>query len=175
MARAHRGGIRGCFQTPVIPVDDIADAEAMTGVEGVLALARAGGEMGKRFEAFCRTNLCMESWDFIVDVLRYEVVRACLSVFHCFARSISTYAYAYDDPPTKNVNLLIVCCVSNFSSRVRAPMTQTTSSRSSFKSRTSTCCLHLTTRSTSLAPQGGAWSLFYQGEGCRSPTVRDEQ
>lgn len=118
MARAHRGGIRGCFQASVIPVDDIADAEAVTGVEGVLALARAGGEMGKRFEDVCRTNRCMESWDFVVDVLRYEMERACPSMFRCLASPTCAYAYAYDDPPTKNVYLVVVLCVSiNFVAR----------------------------------------------------------
>ncbi|CAN0140651.1 unnamed protein product, partial [Scytosiphon promiscuus] len=43
-----------------------------SGAAEVLKLARNGGAMGARFAEFARANLCMESWDFIVDAVRYE-------------------------------------------------------------------------------------------------------
>ncbi|CAN0076887.1 unnamed protein product, partial [Ectocarpus sp. 13 AM-2016] len=46
----------------------------MPGVEGVLALVREGGDMGQRFEHYCKTNLCLESWDFLVDAAFYEMM-----------------------------------------------------------------------------------------------------
>ncbi|CAM9490047.1 unnamed protein product [Ectocarpus sp. 6 AP-2014] len=46
----------------------------MPGVEGVLALVREGGDMSKRFEHYCKTNLCLESWDFLVDTTLYEMM-----------------------------------------------------------------------------------------------------
>ncbi|CAM9428613.1 unnamed protein product, partial [Ectocarpus sp. 12 AP-2014] len=48
----------------------------MPGVEGVLALVREGGDMSKRFEHYCKTNLCLESWDFLVDAAFYEMMDA---------------------------------------------------------------------------------------------------
>lgn len=55
----------------VIPVEDSTPAYEM---DGVLAMASKGGDMCNRFESFCRENLCMESWYFIVDVVLYEMV-----------------------------------------------------------------------------------------------------
>ncbi|CAN0051108.1 unnamed protein product, partial [Ectocarpus fasciculatus] len=71
---AHRGGCRAFFRGAVAPVEDSTYSEKMPGVEGMLALVREGGDMRERFERFCRTNLCMESWDFIIDAAHYEVV-----------------------------------------------------------------------------------------------------
>ncbi|CAM9490184.1 unnamed protein product [Ectocarpus sp. 6 AP-2014] len=48
----------------------------MPGVERVLALVREGGDMSKRFEHYCKTNLCLESWDFLVDATLYEMMDA---------------------------------------------------------------------------------------------------
>ncbi|CAM9428542.1 unnamed protein product [Ectocarpus sp. 12 AP-2014] len=48
----------------------------MPGVEGVLALVREGGDMSKRFEHYCKTNLCLESWDFLVETAFYELIDA---------------------------------------------------------------------------------------------------
>ncbi|CAM9190565.1 unnamed protein product [Ectocarpus fasciculatus] len=48
----------------------------MPGVEGVLELVRNGGDMGDRFEHYCKTNLCLESWDFLVDAALYEMMDA---------------------------------------------------------------------------------------------------
>lgn len=59
------------FRFAVVPVEDGAHAEVV-GIDSVLTLARNCGEMGELFGRFCRTNLCMESWDFIVDVIHYE-------------------------------------------------------------------------------------------------------
>ncbi|CAM9830632.1 unnamed protein product, partial [Ectocarpus sp. 12 AP-2014] len=72
--RAHRGGCRGFFRGAVVPVEDGAYLEEMSGVEGVLALVREGGDMSKRFEHYCKTNLCLESWDFLVDAAFYEMM-----------------------------------------------------------------------------------------------------
>lgn len=31
-----------------------------------------GGPISDKFGLFCRANLCMESWDFIVEAVHYE-------------------------------------------------------------------------------------------------------
>lgn len=41
--------------------------------QGVCDFAHEGGELAKMFGDFCRKNLCMESWDFIMDSVAYEV------------------------------------------------------------------------------------------------------
>lgn len=40
-------------------------------VKGVLEIANSPGEMRKRFESFVMKNLCMESWDFIMESVSY--------------------------------------------------------------------------------------------------------
>lgn len=67
----------------VIPVECGSDVE-MTAMAGALAIARTGGETGELFEKMCREHLCIESWDFIVDVSKYEVQ---VSAFKCCRRT----------------------------------------------------------------------------------------
>lgn len=55
----------------VVPVEDTKPTYEM---DGVLALASKGGDVCRRFEHFCRENLCMESWYFVVDAVLYEMV-----------------------------------------------------------------------------------------------------
>ncbi|CAB1107996.1 unnamed protein product [Ectocarpus sp. CCAP 1310/34] len=71
MVRAHRGGVKAWFRATVVPVDETVAVSALD-VDGVVGLASSGGEMAEQFGKFCRENLCMESWDFLVDVVRYE-------------------------------------------------------------------------------------------------------
>lgn len=40
---------------------------------GVLEYAREDGAVASLFKAFCKDNLCMDSWEFIVDAAAYEV------------------------------------------------------------------------------------------------------
>lgn len=68
----------GWRKQAVIPVADDSDVADM---DGVHALATKGGEMAQRFGRFVQENLCMESWDFIVDAVQYETVSAWI----CFA------------------------------------------------------------------------------------------
>lgn len=56
----------------VVPVECGSDVEMVSSMAGALPIARAGGEMGDLFGQFCRKHLCMESWDFIVEVCKYE-------------------------------------------------------------------------------------------------------
>ncbi|CAM9677161.1 unnamed protein product [Ectocarpus fasciculatus] len=74
--RVHGGGCSGLFRGAVVPVEDGGFLEEMPGVEGVLELVRNGGDMGDRFEHYCKTNLCLESWDFLVDAALYEMMDA---------------------------------------------------------------------------------------------------
>lgn len=76
MMRARHLSRGAWFKWSVIPVDDGVIEQVVSDVDGVLTLATAGGEIAEEFERFCRENLCMESWDFIVDVVRYQV-RVC--------------------------------------------------------------------------------------------------
>lgn len=71
-------GTEGSFQ----PVEDIWETQ-LTGVNGVLTLARrySNGEIGQIFENYCQKHLCMESWEFILETVRYQV---CATV-HFFA------------------------------------------------------------------------------------------
>lgn len=48
--------------------------DMLTGVTGVLDFAGTGGMAEVRFGQFCLEHLCMESWDFIVEVALYEAV-----------------------------------------------------------------------------------------------------
>lgn len=41
--------------------------------EGVYDYAQEGGEIAELFGDFCRKNLCMEGWDFIMDAMAYKV------------------------------------------------------------------------------------------------------
>lgn len=63
-------GTEGSFR----PVEDIWEAE-LTGVSGVLSLVRrfSNGEIVQLFESYCRKHLCLESWEFILEAVRYEV------------------------------------------------------------------------------------------------------
>lgn len=74
MARAHSGGWRSWTRGAVLPVEgtDFNDFETASDVGGLLALATKGGEMAELFGNFCRRNLTLESWDFIVAALHYE-------------------------------------------------------------------------------------------------------
>lgn len=47
---------------------------------GVYKIAKMGGDVAQRFQRFVQENLCMESWEFIVDAVNYEMV----SVSPCF-------------------------------------------------------------------------------------------
>ncbi|CAM9668711.1 unnamed protein product, partial [Ectocarpus fasciculatus] len=81
MARAHRGGVQAWFRATVVPVEDILVVPA-SDVCDVLRLASSGGELAQQFGNFCRENLCMESWDFLVDVVRYERIARSLIANH---------------------------------------------------------------------------------------------
>ena len=76
MMRAHRGGLRSWTRAAVLPVEgaDLNDLGTISDdVGGALAIATAGGEMAELFTEFCRSNLTVESWDFIQAALRYEI------------------------------------------------------------------------------------------------------
>lgn len=51
---------------PATTVDDDPD--------GVVDLAREGGVTAELFGRFCRNNLCMKSWDFVVAAVQYDMV-----------------------------------------------------------------------------------------------------
>lgn len=55
-------------------VDPVADAE-MAEVNGILILTSENthADLGKLFGQFCRKYLCMESWEFILEAVRYQV------------------------------------------------------------------------------------------------------
>ncbi|CAM9582874.1 unnamed protein product, partial [Hapterophycus canaliculatus] len=63
----------GWIRRGVIPSEDDADIGGKWNydVKGVLEIAVHGGEMRKRFESFVMKNLCMESWDFIMESVNY--------------------------------------------------------------------------------------------------------
>lgn len=46
---------------------------SLTEASGVLGIARGGGGIAKRFGNFCKSALCLESWEFILDVVDYQV------------------------------------------------------------------------------------------------------
>ncbi|CAM9499242.1 unnamed protein product [Ectocarpus sp. 8 AP-2014] len=81
MARAHRGGVQEWFRATVVPVEEVFTVQASDEC-GVLRLASGGGELAEQFGIFCRENLCMESWDFLVDVVRYERIAPSLVANH---------------------------------------------------------------------------------------------
>lgn len=72
MAKAYRSGLRPWSRSNVVPVLDNIDVMVTSDTDGVIALATKGGEICLKFGAFCRNHLCQESWDFIVDVTKYE-------------------------------------------------------------------------------------------------------
>lgn len=66
---------RGLCGVMVIPLELDVDIEITSGdVEGSLCIAKNGGQMSDRFGKFCQKNLCMESWDFVLDAINYESV-----------------------------------------------------------------------------------------------------
>ncbi|CAM9577281.1 unnamed protein product [Scytosiphon promiscuus] len=72
MVRVHRKNHWSWFASAVCPIENDAEIGATPGTDDVLTLARKGGAMSHRFAQFVRENLCMESWDFVVDAVRYE-------------------------------------------------------------------------------------------------------
>lgn len=64
----------GWVKPSVLPVED--ETSSNEDVDGVHALAVKGGDMADRFGRFVQENLCMESWDFILDAVKYEMVSA---------------------------------------------------------------------------------------------------
>ncbi|CAN0184313.1 unnamed protein product, partial [Ectocarpus sp. 4 AP-2014] len=81
MARAHRGGVHKWFRATVVPVEDVFTVQASEECD-LLRLASGGGELAQQFGEFCRENLCMESWDFLVDVVSYERIAPSLIANH---------------------------------------------------------------------------------------------
>lgn len=77
MVRVHRHNHWSWFAHAVSPVERGPAVGVPPGTEDLLTLARGGGALGERFAQFTRENLCMESWDFIVDAIRYQKVREC--------------------------------------------------------------------------------------------------
>eukprot|EP00904_Undaria_pinnatifida_P000027 jgi/Undpi1/10024/HiC_scaffold_28.g12478.m1 len=59
--------------------------------QGVCDFAHEGGELAKMFGDFCRKNLCMESWDFIMDSVAYEELRDPEEQFKCFLHILDKY------------------------------------------------------------------------------------
>lgn len=59
----------------VVPIEGPTSPSVRSN-EGVLDFAREGGEIAELFGDFCRQNLCMESWDFLVDSVAYKVYRS---------------------------------------------------------------------------------------------------
>jgi len=69
MVRTHRGQWWEWTSTAILPVEsNTVDPD----LDGVLAIASAGGETAERFEHFCRRFLTSESWAFILNALEYE-------------------------------------------------------------------------------------------------------
>lgn len=64
----------GSKSQSVYPVGDNSPGDSTDELDGVLEFARKGEATAERFGEFCRVNLCMESWDFIVEVVHYETV-----------------------------------------------------------------------------------------------------
>lgn len=64
---------RCCWaERSVASVENDADIMVTSDLGGVLALAVKGGADANAFGQFCQKHLCMESWEFIIDVVRYE-------------------------------------------------------------------------------------------------------
>lgn len=59
----------GWTKQAVIPLE-----EDVNDFPGLHEIAKTGGEMAQRFGRFVQENLCMESWDFILDAVQYEMV-----------------------------------------------------------------------------------------------------
>eukprot|EP00752_Nemacystus_decipiens_P012960 g11469.t1 len=95
MVRAHRCGLHSWLRTTVVPVEaiDSDTFEAGSGVDGLLSLATAGGEMAELFSKFCRRNLTIESWDFILAALLYETTdwREPDEQFKAFVKVLNQY------------------------------------------------------------------------------------
>lgn len=49
-------------------------------IAGVIDFAREGGVPAELFARFCDTNLCSESWEFVVIAVHYEMVRTAAEV-----------------------------------------------------------------------------------------------
>ncbi|CAM9794056.1 unnamed protein product [Pylaiella littoralis] len=60
----------GWTKKVLVPVEEDLGIDDLPGVH---ELAKQGGEMAQRFGRFVQENLCMESWDFIVDAVQYEM------------------------------------------------------------------------------------------------------
>lgn len=59
----------------VVPVEATSsERDTISATAGVVDFAREGGTTAELFEKFCQSSLCMESWDFIVDAVHYEMV-----------------------------------------------------------------------------------------------------
>lgn len=78
----------GWTRQPVVPVQEDPDTANLPGVH---ELAKQGGDLSQRFGRFVQENLCMESWDFILDAVQYEMV----SVSQSASPSASCFCRAY--------------------------------------------------------------------------------
>lgn len=68
----------GWFRTGkghVVPIEGPTCPSALD-KRGVLDYAKEGGEVAEMFGEFCKQNLCMESWDFIMVSIAYKVYRS---------------------------------------------------------------------------------------------------
>eukprot|EP00904_Undaria_pinnatifida_P000034 jgi/Undpi1/10030/HiC_scaffold_28.g12484.m1 len=64
-------GVCGAKKMCVVPIES-STTRSVDDHEGVLDYAEEGGEVAEVFGDFCRQSLCMESWDFIMDVVAYK-------------------------------------------------------------------------------------------------------
>ena len=71
----HGKWCTGSKEGAVIPVPGLpfVGGTSLGANQGVLFFARQGGVLCEKFDAFVQENLCMESWDFIIEGVAYEV------------------------------------------------------------------------------------------------------
>lgn len=65
-------GRHGKGKTGVVPLE-VPIRRTFDNQRNVYYYAQEGGEVAELFGEFCRKNLCMESWDFVLDSVAYKV------------------------------------------------------------------------------------------------------
>lgn len=85
MVRLRHLSIGGfCGEHSVASLEHYANTAVTPDLDDVLTMAKKGGQNADEFGGFCQKHLCMESWDFIVDVVHYETtVSVPCQKLHC--------------------------------------------------------------------------------------------
>ncbi|CAM9557458.1 unnamed protein product [Ascophyllum nodosum] len=114
----HGKWCTGSKEGAVIPVPGLpfVGGTSLGANQGVLFFARQGGVLCEKFDAFVQENLCMESWDFIIEGVAYEALEDENEQFEKFTHILIEYLQP-TSPSEVNISSSMSKRISKFKDR----------------------------------------------------------